>query len=101
MDNMNATARSGGSQILVSIGSESGKQTCFVWSSRLELVDLDELQYVVHRDQKNTSEQYVGHREKFLALAHRILAELDPTTVRILESLGRIEKMLEKRLPSS
>ena len=99
MDNMNATARW---RITNSSFYRSESQTdMFRLELQAELVDLDELQYVVHRDQKNTSEQYVGHREKFLALAHRILAELDPTTVRILESLGRIEKILEKRLPSS
>ena len=66
-----------------------------------ELVDPDELQHVLRRDQKNTCEQYVGDREKFLQLAYRILAELDPPTERILASLARIEKLLENRLPAS
>ena len=42
-----------------------------------------------------------GDRAHFVEMSKKILAQLDPAQDQILEKLDRIEKLLEKRLPSS
>ena len=44
---------------------------------------------------------FAGHRLDFLKLAKTILSELEPSPDRMLDSLHRIEKLLEKQQNSS